>query len=193
METEQGQFCRNLSQLESIARKDNLVRFLTTHFKEHVHYKKTRAVVYRRHGGAHKHEYTLTQQAFDLVASSYNMKHRYVRKLMNVEQVTVLMSLENQTIGFIENAYAGIVEVHRQYGIGGYRVDLCFPDVKLVLECDEHGHADRDMSMEKVREDYIKSQGYTCLRFNPNDADFDLSSVLRDINLCLKDYWSIRV
>lgn len=95
------------------------------------------------------------------------------------------MCIESQTIGFIENAYSGTLNVKRQYIFGKYRVDLYFIDYKLVIECDENNHDDRDPIEEKVRENYIISLGNTIIRFNPNQSEFDLSNVMRDINVIL--------
>ena len=92
------------------------------------------------------------------------------------------MCIENQTIGFIENSFKGIIECKRQYFIDKYRVDLYFPSYKLVIECDENNHNDRDSVKEKIREDYILSLGNKIVRYNPNINDFDLSNVLREIH-----------
>ena len=95
------------------------------------------------------------------------------------------MCIENQTIGFIENSYSNITNLKRQYVIGKYRVDLYFIDYKLVIECDEYGHIDRNIVQEKCRENYILSLGNKLIRYNPNVPSFDLSNVLRDINQVL--------
>ena len=52
--------------------------------------------------------------------------------------------IENQTIGFIETSYKDVLNVKRQFSIGKYRADLYFIDYKLVVECDEFNHTDRD-------------------------------------------------
>jgi very-short-patch-repair endonuclease len=95
------------------------------------------------------------------------------------------MCVENQTIGFISNAYSNMLNVKRQFTIGKYRVDLYFVDYKLVIECDENNHNDRDPEKEKIRELYITSLGNKIIRFNPNEKDFDLSNILREINSIL--------
>jgi very-short-patch-repair endonuclease len=95
------------------------------------------------------------------------------------------MCIENQTIGFIENAYSGILNLKRQYILGKYRVDLYFIEHNLVIECDENDHKDRDPIKEKEREDFIRSDGKKIIRYNPNTPNFDLSVVLREINSVL--------
>ena len=95
------------------------------------------------------------------------------------------MCIENQTIGFIENSYKDVLNVKRQFSIGKYRADLYFIDYKLVVECDEFNHTDRDEIKERIREEYILSFGNKIIRYNPNQIDFDLSNVLREINQIL--------
>ena len=92
------------------------------------------------------------------------------------------MCIENQTIGFIENTYKGIIECKRQFYIDKYRVDLYLPKYKLVIECDENNHINRDIIKEQLRENYIISTGNKIIRYNPNEDTFDLSNILREIN-----------
>lgn len=75
----------------------------------------------------------LTADAFDLVKNSFNLKHRYVVHVEKLEQVRMLMSLENQTIGFIANSFNEIFTVKRQMTIRTYRVDLCILEPKIVM------------------------------------------------------------
>jgi very-short-patch-repair endonuclease len=69
--------------------------------------------------------------------------------------------------------------------MGKYKVDLYFIDYNLVIECDEFNHEDRDIIKEKIREEYILSLGNKIIRYNPNEKNFDLSNVLREINMFL--------
>ena len=95
------------------------------------------------------------------------------------------MCIENQTVGFIENAFNGVIDVKRQYIMDKYKVDLYFPSYKLAIECDEYNHNNRNQTDEKTRENYILSLGNTIIRYNPNSDNFDLSFVLREINKIL--------
>jgi very-short-patch-repair endonuclease len=76
------------------------------------------------------------------------------------------MCIENQTIGFIENSFKDVLNVKRQYVFDKYRVDLYFIDYKLIIECDEYNHRDRDDIKEKIREDYLISLGNKIIRYN---------------------------
>jgi very-short-patch-repair endonuclease len=185
-------FNRNLDELLHLSKKHNIVHHLKKNYKENLHYiignynlhnpNKT-----EKRGGHNKIIYMLTEDAFELLKNSFNLRNRYIVNLSdNVKYINnISMCIESQTIGFIENAYSGTLNVKRQYIFGKYRVDLYFIDYKLVIECDENNHDDRDPIEEKVRENYIISLGNTIIRFNPNQSEFDLSNVMRDINVIL--------
>jgi very-short-patch-repair endonuclease len=101
------------------------------------------------------------------------------------------MSLENQTIGLISSAFAGLKSTSRQHHIGTYRLDLCFIDCKLAIECDELGHADRDPTYEAKREKFILAQAYMLLRINPNSDQFNIARILNYImRVVYNNEWS---
>jgi very-short-patch-repair endonuclease len=188
-----NEFSRNLDELLYLSlNKDHIVHHLKKNYKENVHYIIEKPNLNKQNkigtrGGHNKIIYMLTEEAFELLKNSYNLRNRYIVNISdNVKCINNIgMCIENQTIGFIENAYSGILNLKRQYTLGKYRVDLYFIDYKLVIECDENNHDDRDPIQEKNREDYITSHGNTIIRFNPNESDFDLSNVLREINATL--------
>jgi very-short-patch-repair endonuclease len=177
-------YTRNLDELLHIAsKKHNLVHNLKKNYKENNHYIIEKNNIKKGSGGHNKNIYLLTEEAFELLKNSFNLRNRYIVHINdNVKQINLSMCIENQTIGFIENAYNDIFNVKRQFSIGKYRVDLYFIDYKLVIECDEYGHRDRDIVEEKEREEYLESFGNKIIRYNPNDKDFDLSNVLKKIN-----------
>ena len=191
-----NEFSRNLDELLYLSvYKHKIANHLKKNYRENVHYiiekpnlnNQDKPEKIGRHGGHNKIIYMLTEDAFELLKNSFNLRNKYIVNLSdNVKCINNIgMCIENQTIGFIENAYSGILNLKRQYTLGKYRVDLYFIDYKLVIECDENNHDDRDPIQEKNREDYITSNGNTIIRFNPNESDFDLSNVLRDINATL--------
>lgn len=137
----------------------------------------------KKNGGQNKVICLLTESAFDLLKNSYNLRNRYIVDLSDgVKYVNIGMCIENQTIGFIENAFKEVIECKRQFSMGKYRIDLYFPDYRLAIECDENNHMDRDPILEKIREDYILLQGNKIIRYNPNKPHFDISDVIREIN-----------
>jgi len=178
-----SEFTKDLDELLYIAgKKVNLTRHLQKNYRENVHYI-TQKIIKKGNGGQNKKIFLLTETAFELLKNSYNLRNRYIVNVSDtVKTVNIGMCVENQTIGFIENSFKGVIECKRQYIIGIYRIDLYFPDYHLAVECDENNHADRDPSKEKIREDYILSQGNKLIRYNPNTSEFDLSNVLREIH-----------
>ena len=183
------EFVRNLEELLYLtSQKVRLVKHLSKNYKENIHYiiERHKFKTINQYGGQNKITFLLTEETFELLKNSFNLRNRYIVELNeNIKQINIGMCVENQTIGFISNAYSNMLNVKRQFTIGKYRVDLYFVDYKLVIECDENNHNDRDPENEKIRELYITSLGNKIIRFNPNEKDFDLSNILREINSIL--------
>ena len=187
-----NEFTRNLDELLYLSpTKKNLVKHLIKNYKENIHYvyEKNSLKLIKQNGGQNKIIFMLTETAFELLKNSYNLRNRYIVDISdNVKCINVGMCIENQTIGFIENSYSKMLNVKRQYVFNKYKVDLYFIDYKLVIECDENNHTDRNAEQEKIRESYITSLGNKFIRYNPNAESFDLSNVLREINSVLFSY-----
>lgn len=194
--TNMNEFTHNLDELLYLStQKVNLTEHLKKNYREHVHYIMSNIKpikqyggqnTIKQNGGQNKIVFMLTQNAYDLFKNSYNLRNRYIVELSDsVKQVNVGMCVENQTIGFIENSYNGSLNMFRQHYIGKYRVDLFIADYKLVIECDENDHTDRDAEEERDREEFIIAAGHKIIRYNPNESSFDLSNVLRKINALL--------
>jgi very-short-patch-repair endonuclease len=183
------EFVRNLEELLYLtSKKVHLVNHLSKNYKENIHYiiERNKFKTIKQNGGQNKITFLLTEEAFELLKNTFNLRNRYIVELNeNIKQINIGMCIENQTIGFISNAYSNMLNVKRQFTIGKYRVDLYFVDYKLVIECDENNHNDRDPENEKIRELYITSLGNKIIRFNPNEKHFDLSNILREINSIL--------
>ena len=180
-------FVRNIEELveKLYTKKEKIVHHLKKNYKENTHYiidNGSKNVTSR--GGNNRIDYFLTKDCFDLICNSYNMRNRYIQTIgSSIKCVNIAMSIENSTIGFIENSLKGVVGMKRQEKLGVYKVDLYFPDSKLIIECDENGHSDRDVNYERIREDFLTALGNKIIRFNPSDNNFDLSNILREINL----------
>jgi very-short-patch-repair endonuclease len=88
---------------------------------------------------------------------------------------------EQEFIGAIRKAFSHI-PMEPQFRIGDYRIDLYFPSLKIAVECDEHGHSDRDVSKEIARQEYIENQ-LNCrfLRFNPDAKNFCIYDVINEL------------
>ncbi len=186
------EFTRDLDDLVSHfkTQKVQLTLHLEKNYREKIHYTKSPLKVVnetkKQNGGQNKILYMLTEDAFELFKNSFNFRNKYI--VTASEQIQVVkfpMCIEGQTIGFIENAYRGLRAMSRQFRIGPYFADLCFTNDKIVVECDEYGHRDRSVAEELAREEFIKTQGYAIIRYNPNELGFDLSVVLNLINRLL--------
>ncbi len=183
-------FTKNLEDLLTLfdSYKHNIVKFIKNNFKENKDYiiKKAHNSKKDGRGGHNKINFLLTDKTFELTKHTFNLKHKYVPNLL--ENMDTMMSLESRTVGWIENSYKGVVKTKRQKTIGTYRVDLYFPDYKLIIECDENDHKDRNPEEELERQTYIISKGYSFIRFDPNDKNFDGSLVMRDIHKYIHNY-----
>jgi hypothetical protein len=132
-----AQFTRDLEELLYLSpKKSNIVNHLQKNYRESIHYTVERlsSIVDKpkKNGGQNKMIFKLTEEAFELMKNSYNLRNRYIVDISDkVKCINVGMCIENQTIGFIENAYKKTFNLKRQQIFGKYRVDLCFLDYNL--------------------------------------------------------------
>ena len=69
-----------------------------------------------------------------------------------------------------------------QYKVGNYRVDLYFPQIRLVIECDENNHSGYDQVNEVKRHEYIeKTLNCVIYRYNPDSKDFFIYRLIYEI------------
>lgn len=74
------------------------------------------------------------------------------------------------------------ITVNRQKVIGNYIVDFCISSAKLVIELDGSQHYDPDSKeYDKQRDDFLRSQGYTVLRFLNRDVNYNFDGVCLQI------------
>jgi len=182
METNCNKYTHNIEELLKVftsSKKCNLTRFLFNNFKENIHYvcQKTATIT---HGGHNKVNVMLTKDVYELIENSYNLKHRYVKRIQEAKFVNILMSIETQTIGFIAKSFEGLLTTKRQKMIGKYKVDLFISEYSLIVECDENGHNDRVPEYERER--FLLDLGHTIIRFNPNAPGFEIVDVLQQVH-----------
>ena len=185
----QTEFTKNIDECVSLfnSQKINLTTFVKKNFKEGVHFIETKQTEKSHQRGGHNRIHMLlTDETFNLVKNSYNLKNRYIKQINeNCGHVNVVMTIETQTIGFIENSFSDALKLKRQKRIGPYYIDLYFEDYNLAIECDENDHNDRCEIYEKNREQFLLEKNITIIRYNPNHKNFDLSYVLRNITKVL--------
>lgn len=74
------------------------------------------------------------------------------------------------------------VTVHRQKVIGQYIVDFCIPKVKLIIELDGSQYFEEKGSAEDhQRDEYLKSLGFTVVRYANSQVNKEFSAVCQDI------------
>jgi very-short-patch-repair endonuclease len=181
----QPEFTKNIDECVSLfnSQKVHLTTFVKKNFKEGIHFieKKQTENLHQR-GGHNRINMFLTDETFNLVKNSYNLKNRYIKQINeNCGHVNIVMTIETQTIGFIENSFSDALKLKRQKKVGSYYIDLYFEDYNLAIECDENDHNDRCKIYEKNRENFLLEKNITIIRYNPNHKNFDLSYVLKAI------------
>lgn len=79
------------------------------------------------------------------------------------------------------------LKFRRQYPIGQYIVDFCCFEKKLIIELDGGGHNDEmQIEKDKLRDKYLKNQGFKILRVWNNEIDSNLDGVFRKIYQLVK-------
>lgn len=74
------------------------------------------------------------------------------------------------------------LQVYRQRIIGNYIVDFYCPKAKLVIELDGGQHfTEEGLKKDASRDGWIKSQGYTVLRFTDEEVLSDIDVVVEKI------------
>ena len=94
--------------------KIQLSKHLQKNYKENIHYiiENNKHKSKNKYGGHNKIDYLLTEEAFELIKNSYNLRNRYIVNLNdNIKQINLCMCIENQTIGFIENSFKNILHL----------------------------------------------------------------------------------
>lgn len=106
------------------------------------------------------------------------------------------LSKEQKNLSFVTNIFKTEITIP-QYPIdnGRYKLDLYFPDYKIIVECDENGHGDRCPASEREREEYVNTElGISMdnwVRFDPDEKDFNISTTIGQIYMkinLMKDF-----
>ena len=76
----------------------------------------------------------------------------------------------------------------RQFGIGPYILDFYAPSLNLVIEVDGKIHLKRDVKVkDKNRDEFLKMCGICVLRFENEQVENSLDSVLLSIKQKIKE------
>ena len=71
--------------------------------------------------------------------------------------------------------------IHTQYCIENKRLDAYFPKYKLGIEVDEYNHEGRNFEYKQSRQFLIKSHRIAIIRTNPDNADFNMNRLIKQI------------
>ena len=109
----------------------------------------------------------------------------HILKKFNIDTTNrKCLTKEQQTLSSITDVFK-IEKFEDQFKIGTYYLDLYFSEHKIVIECDENGHADRKPYKERERIDYVNKtleiDDSHWIRFNPDEHNFDISKVVGQI------------
>jgi len=85
---------------------------------------------------------------------------------------------------FLRNRQFLGLKFRRQYKIGKYIVDFCCVEKLIVIELDGGQHHENDL--DKVRDEYLRQNGYRVLRFWDHEMLNETNSVLEKMQLELK-------
>jgi very-short-patch-repair endonuclease len=85
----------------------------------------------------------------------------------------------------IRNGQLG-VNFRRQHAIGNFITDFCAIKEKLIIELDGSQHLEQQ-AYDHQRTRYLRSQGYTVIRFWNHEVMQDINTVIQTIQLTLAE------
>ena len=98
--------------------------------------------------------------------------------VINTKEKTVLRS--------IKDVFEG-EDMQTQYSVLGYRIDLYFHKHKLIIEVDELGHADRNLSNQIERQKTLgKEVDCVFIRIDPDEKNFNIFKEINKIHKHIK-------
>ena len=98
--------------------------------------------------------------------------------VINTKEQTLLKSIKDV---FEEE------DMKTQYSVLGYRIDLYFHKVKIAIEVDELGHAEKNLSNEIERQKALEKEvDCVFMRINPDKKDFNIFKEINKIHRHIK-------
>ncbi len=103
--------------------------------------------------------------------------------LKNAKKLRAEMTIFEQKLWYYLRAKRFFdIKFKRQVPIGNYIVDFASKEKKIIIELDGSGHQNIEQKEhDKTRDEYLKSQGYSILRFYNTDIENNLKEVLAAI------------
>ena len=88
---------------------------------------------------------------------------------------------EKKIWGYLRSKQMNSLKFRRQQPIGQYIVDFVCFDIRLIIELDGSQHI-KEKEMDEERDHWLKTQGFTVLRFWNNDVMKNTAGVLNVVN-----------
>lgn len=91
----------------------------------------------------------------------------------------------------LRNRRLGGLKFRRQHSIGTYIVDFLHVDTNTIIELDGDVHfsLEKQMEKDKVRQQWLESNGFKVVRYNNNDIFNNLDCILDEIYHNLTNSW----
>ena len=121
----------------------------------------------------------------DLLEREIKSRRKFSKRFLEFKKKLRLdphvVTCDNQDIiSALQVAFEGEI-ILNQYCIENKRLDTYFSKYKLGIEVAEYNHESRNSNHEKSRQLIIESYGITFIRTNPDDADFDMNTIINQI------------
>ena len=112
---------------------------------------------------------------------------RSLKRNLGFRLHNVTNTKEQTVLKPIKDAFEG-EDMQTQYTALGYRIDLYFHIHKLVIEVDELGHADRNLSNETERQKVLEKElDRVFIRINLDEKDFNIFKEINKIHRHIKN------
>lgn len=131
-------------------------------------------------GGNQEVNYITKDGLFHILSSSRSTKAKEIAQELGLKVITTVV--EQDTTQTIINSIKGIIRYELQYSVGGYRIDMYLPRLKLAIECDENDHKMNREEDEIERQSYIEeAEQCRFIRYDPYSKTFNIGNVINEI------------
>ena len=143
----------------------------------------------RRKGVERQHIFVTRLGLKKILANSKKANAAQLSESLGLD-MCIYTRVEASHIGNIRKAFKDVLSID-EYAVGKYNVDLYFPSLNLVIECDQNNHNHYNRQTEKERENYIKDKlGCTFIRFNPDEPGFMVGDIIYQISKFIQKHKS---
>jgi len=112
----------------------------------------------------------VTQEKAGILLDALGVQSRHVTRI------------ESNVTAIVSASLAGIVPIHTQHHVEGYKVDIYIPSLKLAIEIDEYGHEGYDPLGEIFRELIIsKTRDCEFIRWNAHAHDANVGTLINEV------------